>query len=149
MTIIVLSGTDPIVLSGTKLSCYRGPKWGITHCPATVHASPNCTNIESFGFFLTAYPEIQAVDNHRRIASANLIGARDRKKFAVLEISPIPQLSQQRAWRGEVERRLELTKHSRNTLHPCAIEAGEEGLRVIHVETFAPSLGIKADGAAR
>ena len=123
MTIIVLSGTDPIVLSGTKSSCYRGPKWGLTDCPATVHASPNCTNIESFGFFLTARPKIHAVDNRKRRSRAKPFGALDWKEFAVLETSPDPQLSQQKAWRREVDRLLELTKHSSDTPHPCATDA--------------------------
>ncbi len=67
MKTLVLSGTAPIVPSGTGSSCYQGPNWSLTHCRVVIHDAPNCTNIESFGFNLTDRAEIPDVDNRGEV----------------------------------------------------------------------------------
>ena len=53
MNHLVLSGTATVVPSGTRSSCYRGPKSGVRFWRSTSFRARNFTNLESFGFFLT------------------------------------------------------------------------------------------------
>ena len=53
MNCLVLSGTAPIVLSGTESSCYRGPKSAETPSISKASEARNFSNLESFGFLLT------------------------------------------------------------------------------------------------
>jgi hypothetical protein len=62
---LVLSGTNNIVPSGTRSSCYRGPESIEKCCLTTVCAVRNFTNLESFGFFLTDRALFASVDNCR------------------------------------------------------------------------------------
>ena len=50
---LVLSGTAPIVPSGTGFSCYRGPKSTKTPVWSASCSLRNFSNLESFGFLLT------------------------------------------------------------------------------------------------
>ena len=50
---LVLSGTATLVPSGTRSSCYRGPKSSETFWRSTSFRARNFSNLESFGFFLT------------------------------------------------------------------------------------------------
>ena len=43
---LVLSGTTTLVPSGTRSSCYRGPKSGLRHCCATLFSARNFPNLE-------------------------------------------------------------------------------------------------------
>ncbi|MGY4505839.1 hypothetical protein ACVWYH_009796 [Bradyrhizobium sp. GM24.11] len=54
MNQLVLSGTATLVLSGTRSSCYRGPKSGLSGCFFTLYRHRNFTNQKSFGFLLTS-----------------------------------------------------------------------------------------------
>jgi len=58
---LVLSGTATHVLSGTRSSCYRGPKSDIRLWHSTSFRARNFTNLESFGFFLTRSRVFQPV----------------------------------------------------------------------------------------
>ena len=53
MNQFVLLGTTTDVPTGTRSSCYRGPKSDETSWHSTTCRSRNFTNLESFGFFLT------------------------------------------------------------------------------------------------
>ena len=81
---LVLSGTDSIVPSGTKPSCYRGPKWSLTPCYVIVHGVPNCTNIESFGFILTDRAAIHLVDDRGKALPERGDGQSRRSAFIVI-----------------------------------------------------------------
>jgi hypothetical protein len=50
---LVLSGTATLVLSGTRSSCYRGPKPTLSACLSAPSSRSNFTNQKSFGFLLT------------------------------------------------------------------------------------------------
>jgi hypothetical protein len=50
---LVLSGTAPLVLSGTRSSCYRGPESTLRSCFSAPSSRSNFTNQKSFGFLLT------------------------------------------------------------------------------------------------
>jgi hypothetical protein len=50
---IVLSGTAAVVPSGTRSSCYRGPKSKLTLWRSTACSPRNFPNLESFGSSLT------------------------------------------------------------------------------------------------
>ena len=53
MNQVVLSGTRTLVPSGTRSSCYRGPKSLSSPCGTTASGARNFPNLESFGFLLT------------------------------------------------------------------------------------------------
>ena len=53
MNQFVLLGTTTDVPTGTRSSCYRGPKSDETPWHSTTCRGRNFTNLESFGFFLT------------------------------------------------------------------------------------------------
>ena len=53
MNQFVLLGTTTDVPTGTRSSCYRGPKSDETSWHSTTCRGRNFTNLESFGFFLT------------------------------------------------------------------------------------------------
>jgi hypothetical protein len=57
----VLLGTTSDVPTGTRSSCYRGPKPDETSWHPTTCLGRNFTNLESFGFFLTEERVFQAV----------------------------------------------------------------------------------------
>lgn len=57
MNQVVLSGTATLVLSGTRSSCYRGPKSGLSGCFFALFGRSNFTNQKSFGFLLTGQAE--------------------------------------------------------------------------------------------
>ncbi len=61
MNQFVLLGTTSDVPTGTRRSCYRGPKSDGTSWSSTICGRRNFTNLESFGFFLTGSPVFQAV----------------------------------------------------------------------------------------
>jgi hypothetical protein len=54
---LVLSGTATLVLSGTQLSCYRGPASSLSACFSALSRRSNFTNQKSFGFLLTDQAE--------------------------------------------------------------------------------------------
>ncbi len=53
MNCLVLSGTAPVVPSGTRSSCYRGPESWIRRANSEACGSRNFSNQDSFGIFLT------------------------------------------------------------------------------------------------
>jgi hypothetical protein len=57
----VLLRTTTDVPTGTRSSCYRGPKSDETSWRSTTCGGRNFTNLESFGFFLTGACVFQAV----------------------------------------------------------------------------------------
>jgi hypothetical protein len=57
----VLLGPTSDVPTGTRSSCYRGPKPDETSWCSTICARRNFTNLESFGFFLTGARVFQPV----------------------------------------------------------------------------------------
>ena len=57
MNSLVLSGTAPIVPSGTGSTCYQGPESLENPGDSETWGSRNFSNKESFGFFLTGTPE--------------------------------------------------------------------------------------------
>ena len=61
MNQFVLLGTTTDVPTGTRSSCYRGPKSGETFWLSTSCGRRNFTNLESFGFFLTGARVFQPV----------------------------------------------------------------------------------------
>jgi hypothetical protein len=58
---LVLSGTATLVPSGTRSSCYRGPKSNITFWRSNSFRVRNFTNLESCGFLLTGRAFFTAV----------------------------------------------------------------------------------------
>ena len=75
MNHLVLSGTTTHVLSGTRSSCYRGPKSGVRSWRKTFFSARNFTNLESFGFFLTDHPFFTVEDNRQSIAPSVISAA--------------------------------------------------------------------------
>ena len=61
MNQFVLWGTTSDVPTGTRSSCYRGPKPDETSWRSTTCGGRNFTNLESFGFFLTGSRVFQPV----------------------------------------------------------------------------------------
>lgn len=61
MNQFVLLGTTSDVPTGTRSSCYRGPKPDETSWLSTTCRGRNFTNLESFGFFLTGARVFHAV----------------------------------------------------------------------------------------
>ena len=82
---LVLSGTESVVPSGTRSSCYRGPKSQLTSWRSISFRLRNFTNLESFGFLLTERLGWRPVDNRlpaqsrlsdrRRVVSASRTGS--------------------------------------------------------------------------
>jgi hypothetical protein len=72
---LVLSGTTTRVLSGTRSSCYRGPKWGLRLWRSTSFRARNFTNLESFGFFLTVRAFSTLEDNRQSFALSVITAA--------------------------------------------------------------------------
>jgi hypothetical protein len=62
----VLLGTTIDVPTGTRSSCYRGPKSDETSWHSTTWRGRNFTNLESFGFFLTRSRVFRPVGKRRR-----------------------------------------------------------------------------------
>jgi chromosome partitioning protein len=52
---LVLSGTLSIVPSGTRSTCYRGPKSGKNSCLSKACHASNFSNLDSFGIYLTNF----------------------------------------------------------------------------------------------
>ena len=75
MNHLVLSGTTTHVLSGTRSSCYRGPKSGLRFWRSTSFRARNFTNLESFGFFLTDRAFFTAEDNRQSFAPSVITAA--------------------------------------------------------------------------
>ena len=61
MNQFVLLGTTTDVPTGTRSSCYRGPKSDETSWHSTICRGRNFTNLESFGFLLTGARVFQPV----------------------------------------------------------------------------------------
>jgi hypothetical protein len=72
---LVLSGTSTHVLSGTRSSCYRGPKSGLRFWRSTSFRVRNFTNLESFGFFLTDHPFFTAEGSRQSFAPSVIVAA--------------------------------------------------------------------------
>ena len=49
----VISGTQPLVISGTRPSWFQEPKPALSTCAGKEISAPNLYNRESFGFLLT------------------------------------------------------------------------------------------------
>jgi hypothetical protein len=62
---LVLSGTAPIVPSGTRSSCYRGPESTIHRRDSKACDGRNFSNLDSFGIFLTPPHFCTPADNLR------------------------------------------------------------------------------------
>jgi hypothetical protein len=82
---LVLSGTDCVVPSGTRSSCYRGPESQLTAWRSTVFRPRNFTNLESFGFLLTDRHGWRPVDNRLTAQSR----ASDRRRVVTLRIAGV------------------------------------------------------------
>jgi len=65
----VLLGTTTDVPTGTRSSCYRGPKSDETSWRSTTCRGRNFTNLESFGFFLTRSRVFQPVSKRAFVNS--------------------------------------------------------------------------------
>jgi hypothetical protein len=65
----VLLGTTSDVPTGTRSSCYRGPRPDETSWHSTTCRGRNFTNLESFGFFLTGAPVFHAVSKRAFVNS--------------------------------------------------------------------------------
>jgi hypothetical protein len=72
---VVLSGTATHVPSGTRSSCYRGPKPNVTFWRSNSFRARNFTNLESCGFFLTNRAFSAAGENQQLVARNATIGA--------------------------------------------------------------------------
>ena len=80
MNQFVLLGTTTDVPTGTRSSCYRGPKSDERPWHSTACRSRNFTNLESFGFFLTGSRVFQAVGRRAFVNSHQR--ARTRKRIS-------------------------------------------------------------------
>ncbi len=80
MNSLVLSGTAPIVPSGTRSSCYRGPESTIQRRVSKACGDRNFSNSDSFGIFLTP-PRFYTVADNPRVDDAR---AGDRWQSAAL-----------------------------------------------------------------
>ena len=69
MNQFVLLGTTTDVPTGTRSSCYRGPKSDETSWHSTTCRGRNFTNLESFGFFLTRSRVFQPVSKRAFVNS--------------------------------------------------------------------------------
>jgi chromosome partitioning protein len=69
---LVLSGTPSIVPSGTRSTCYRGPKSGETYCLSTACRASNFSNLDSFGIYLTNFA-FSRVGEKTRSAAAECV----------------------------------------------------------------------------
>ena len=69
MNQFVLLGTTTDVPTGTRSSCYRGPKSDETPWHSTTCRGRNFTNLESFGFFLTGSRVFQPVSKRACVNS--------------------------------------------------------------------------------
>ena len=69
MNQFVLLGTTTDVPTGTRSSCYRGPKSDETSWHSTTCRARNFTNLESFGFLLTRSRVFQAVGKRASVNS--------------------------------------------------------------------------------
>jgi hypothetical protein len=70
---LVLSGTVTLVPSGTRSSCYRGPKSGLRPYCSTLCSARNFPNLKSFGFSLTDPPFVAAGDNQQRLGASTVL----------------------------------------------------------------------------
>lgn len=73
MNQLVLSGTATLVPSGTRSSCYRGPKSGLRPCRATLCSTRNFPNLKSFGFSLTDAAWVASGDNQQRLSASTVL----------------------------------------------------------------------------
>ena len=73
MNQLVLSGTATIVPSGTRSSCYRGPKSGLRPCCSTLCSARNFPNLKSFGFSLTDPAFVAVGDNQQRLSASTVL----------------------------------------------------------------------------
>lgn len=78
MNQFVLLGTITDVPTGTRSSCYRGPKSDERSCCSTTCRGRNFTNLESFGFLLTGSRVFQAVDKRAFVNSHQRVRTRKR-----------------------------------------------------------------------
>lgn len=119
MNQFVLLGTTSDVPTGTRSSCYRGPKPDETCWHSTTCRGRNFTNLESFGFFLTGARVFQVVSkrvfvNSRQRARSSHCFSKDgsqSRNWTAAEIGAgraslgfsvpqrLPQSAQQRARR--------------------------------------------------
>jgi hypothetical protein len=76
----VLLGTTTDVPTGTRSSCYRGPKSDETSWHSTTCRRRNFTNLESFGFFLTGSRVFKPVGKRAFVNSHQR--ARTRHRFS-------------------------------------------------------------------
>jgi len=57
----VISGTQTVVISGTRSSWFQEPESALSLCAGNEIDAPNLSNIESFGFLLTERPHFHPV----------------------------------------------------------------------------------------
>jgi hypothetical protein len=57
----VISGTQTVVISGTRSSWFQEPESALSTCAGNEICAPNLSNIESFGFLLTEHPRFHPV----------------------------------------------------------------------------------------
>ncbi len=72
MNHLVLSGTPAIVPSGTRSTCYRGPKSGENSCLSKACRASNLSNLNSFGIYLTNFA-FSPVGEKTRAAAAERV----------------------------------------------------------------------------
>jgi chromosome partitioning protein len=70
---LVLSGTPSIVPSGTRSTCYRGPKSGETCCLSTACRASNFSNLDSFGIYLTNFAFSRVGEKTRSAAAERVV----------------------------------------------------------------------------
>lgn len=78
MNQFVLLGTTSDVPTGTRSSCYRGPKSDETSWRPTTCRGRNFTNLESFGFLLTGACVFEPVDERAFVNSRQRARTRHR-----------------------------------------------------------------------
>ena len=69
---LVLSGTTTLVPSGTRSSCYRGPKSGLRPCCATLCSARNFPNLEILRIFSNGPAFAAAGDNQQRLRASTV-----------------------------------------------------------------------------
>jgi len=84
---VVLSGTDTIVPSGTRSSCYRGPKSVESVSASGACCAHNFSNLDSFGILLTP---LSCFARQRRAMSRN---GREAKKPSPASSAYTPRLT--------------------------------------------------------
>jgi chromosome partitioning protein len=113
----VISGTQTLVISGTRSSWYREPESALSLCAGNEIGAPNLSNIESFGFLLTDHARfhpvwkspkttrttVTAVLNQTSIVgkmtlSLDRVGGRERQRLRVIVIDADRKGENENCW---------------------------------------------------